>query len=171
MGWVEIGRLYRARGIRGELLGELDSSKPGRENDLTEVTLEREGRRRVVRVEQVWRHLGRPVFKFEGIDTMTDAEAWEGSEILAPESEVVAPEDGEFSHAALVGSQVVKLAGGETIGVVQAVEEFGGPPLLNVRTPDGRDVLIPFVHEICRSIDAEAKRIGVELPEGLLELQ
>ena len=77
--WVAIGRLRRARGIRGELLGELDSSEPGREDRLREVALETGGQRRVVRVEQVWRHDGRPVFKFAGIDSMSDAEPWQGA--------------------------------------------------------------------------------------------
>ena len=43
--WVAIGRLWRTRGNRGELLGELDSSDPGREQKLKEVALEMDGRR------------------------------------------------------------------------------------------------------------------------------
>jgi ribosomal 30S subunit maturation factor RimM len=35
---------------------------------------------------------------------------------------------------------------------------------------EGREVLIPFVPEICRTVDVQAKRIGVTLPDGLLEL-
>ncbi len=169
--WIAIGRLFRTRGLRGELTGELDSRVPGRETALREVTLEKEGRRQVFRVEEVWRHLGRPVFKFEGIDSINEAEPWENSAILAPESEVVPPGEGEYSHAALVGSQVVALGTGVAIGVVRGVEEYGGPPLLKVETADGREILIPFAREICRSIDAAAKIIGVELPDGLLELQ
>ena len=37
--WVAIGRLWRTRGNRGELLGELDSSDPDREQKLREVYL------------------------------------------------------------------------------------------------------------------------------------
>ena len=168
--WIAIGRLFRTRGIRGELTGELDSRQPGREAGLKELTLERDGRRRLVRVEEVWRHSGRPVFKFEGIDSISDAEPWEGAAILAPEPEVVEPGEGEYSHATLVGSQVVALQTGAAIGVVRGVEEYGGPPLLKVETVDGREILIPFAREICRTIDAAAKVIGVELPDGLLEL-
>jgi hypothetical protein len=62
--WVAIGRLWRARGNRGELLGELDSSEPGREEKLKVVALEVSGVRRQYDVEEVWRHAGRPVFKF-----------------------------------------------------------------------------------------------------------
>jgi 16S rRNA processing protein RimM len=182
---VSIGRLLRVRGNRGELVGELDSREPGREERLKEVTLELEDRRKAVRVQQVWRNRaiydGRPVFKFEGIDSISDAEVWQGAGILVVAEEVARTPEGEYSHADLVGSRVVHLASarveseepesGELIGVVEAIEEFGGPPLLRVRAADGREILIPFARSICKQVDVASKTIGVELPEGLLDLQ
>lgn len=171
---VLIGRLLRARGIRGEIVGELDSSEPGREERLDQVTLALGERTKTVRIEKVWSNPtiydGRPVFKFVGIDSMSDAEVWQGAGILVAEEEVEKPEDGAYSFADLVGSQVVQLASKEAVGVVEGVAEYGGPPLLQVRTPDGREVLIPFARSICREIDAASKIIGVELPDGLLDL-
>jgi 16S rRNA processing protein RimM len=171
---VLIGRLLRARGIRGEIVGELDSSEPGREDRLKDVTLELKDRTKAVRVERVWSNPsiydGRPVFKFEGIDSMTDIEPWQGAGILVAEEEVAKPEEGAYSFADLVGSRVVQAASGEEIGVVEGIAEYGGPPLLQVRCADGREILIPFAKSICQQIDAAAKTIGVELPEGLLDL-
>jgi 16S rRNA processing protein RimM len=166
--WVAIGRLWRTRGNRGELLGELDSSDPDRERKLREVALEVDGRRQVMRVEETWRHDGRPVFKFEGIDSISDAEKWEGAEMLVPASEVEPPEEGAFSYADLVGCKVV---GGAVIGVVTEVEAYGGAPLLKLEVADGREILIPFARSICKVIDVASKTIRVELPEGLLEQQ
>ena len=166
--WVAIGRLWRTRGNRGELLGELDSSEPDREQKLKDVALEKNGRRQVLRVEETWRHDGRPVFKFVGIDSINDAEPWEGAEILVPPSEVEPPEEGAFSYADLVGCKVV---GESEIGVVTEVEEYGGAPLLKVEAADGREFLIPFARSICKTIDVASKTIRVELPEGLLEQQ
>jgi len=80
------------------------------------------------------------------------------------------PGEGEYSHAELVGSQVVALHTGVKIGCVKGIQEYGGPPLLEVETGDGREILIPFAKTICKEIDAAKKVIGVELPEGLLEL-
>lgn len=167
-GWVAIGRLWRTRGNRGELLGELDSSEPDREQKLKEVALEKNGRRQVLQVEETWRHDGRPVFKFVGIDSINDAEKWEGSEMLVPLSEVEPPEEGAFSYADLVGCKVI---GDEVVGVVTEVEEYGGAPLLKLEAADGREILIPFARSICKVIDVASKTIRVELPEGLLEQQ
>jgi 16S rRNA processing protein RimM len=166
--WVAIGRLWRTRGNRGELLGELDSSDPDREQKLNEVALEVDGRRQVMRVEETWRHDGRPVFKFAGIDSISDAEKWEGAEMSVRASEVEPPEEGAFSYADLVGCRVV---GESEVGVVTEVEEYGGAPLLKVEAADGREILIPFARSICKVIDVASKTIRVELPEGLLEQQ
>ena len=172
--WVAIGRLWRTRGNRGELLGELDSSDPDREQKLREVALEVDGRRQIMQVEETWRHDGRPVFKFAGIDSISDAEKWEGAEMLVPASEVEPPEEGAYSYADLVGCKV--LGGGKEdavteVGVVTEVEARGGAPLLKLEAADGREILIPFARSICKVIDVATKTIRVELPEGLLEQQ
>ena len=166
--WVAIGRLWKTRGIRGELLGQLDSTEIGREEKLRDVALEVGGQRRVMRIEEVWRHDGRPVFKFEGIDSINDAEAFEGAEILVAPEDVAQPEEGAYAYRELVGCRVE----GESFrGSVEGVEEYGGPPLLQVKAEDGREILIPFVRAICKEIDVAAKVIRVELPDGLLEYQ
>jgi 16S rRNA processing protein RimM len=131
------------------------------------VVLESEGRQRPSEIEQVWNHDGRPVFKFAGIDSISDAEVWAGADILVPESERVQPEAGEYSHADLIGCSVVT---DRPIGVVKGIEEYGGPPLLKIEALDGREILVPFARAICREIDVAAKVIRVELPEGLLDL-
>ena len=165
---VAVGRLFRAWGNRGELGGEIYSPHPGRAEKLKEVTLERaNGKTRSARIERVWWHDGRPVFKFEGIDSISDAEPWAGADVLVADSERELPEEGAYSHADLIGCELwnrdVKS------GVVRAVEDYGGGPLLEVKLEDGRDVLVPFTLAICKEIDVAAKTIRAEVPEGLLD--
>ena len=150
------------------MVAEIYSTQPGREERLKEVRLEAGGRQRTVRVEQVWRHDGRPVFKFEGVDSISDAEQWSGAAMLVPESERAVPEEGEYSHADLIGCRLV--AKGEPVGVVIGVEDYGGAPLLKVQAADGHEILVPFARSICKEIDVGSKLIRAELPEGLLEL-
>jgi 16S rRNA processing protein RimM len=169
VGEVAVGKLIRTRGNRGELVAEIYSSHPGRAEELKEVTLDLDGRRRGASVERVWVHDGRTVLKFAGIDSISQAEEWSGADVLVPETERVQAGEGEFFHADLIGCRVIDRVDHERpIGVVKAVEDYGASPLLNIETPDGREVLIPFVRAICREIDVAAKTIRVELPEGLV---
>jgi 16S rRNA processing protein RimM len=164
---VAVGKLKRPRGNRGELIGEIYSSQPGRADRLKEVVLEAASRQQRFGVEQIWFHGGRPVFKFAGIDSISDAEPWSGADILVPEDERAAPELGEYTHADLIGC---KLLGPGELGVVKAVEDYGGRPVLVVESSGGREILVPFARSICREIDVAAKTIRVELPEGLADL-
>jgi 16S rRNA processing protein RimM len=171
--WIAVGRLIRARGIRGELIGEIYSSQPGRVEKLRSVMLALGGRQRTAEIERVWHHDGRPVFKFVGIDSMSDAEPWAGADMLVPEDQRAVPEAGEYSHADLIGCKVLDCSGKgneQPIGVVTGVQDFGSAPLLVVEAAGGREVLVPFVRAICSGIDVEAKIIRAELPDGLLDL-
>ena len=165
---VAVGRLFKAWGIRGELGAEIYSSHPGRAEKLRDVLLERaDGKTRPALVERVWWHNGRPVFKFEGIDSISDAEPWAGADILVADSEREMPEEGAFSHADLIGCVLWNRH--EKVGSVRAIEDYGGGPLLDVTLNGGGEVLVPFTLTICKEIDVAAKTILAELPEGLLE--
>jgi 16S rRNA processing protein RimM len=166
--WVPVGRIVRTRGNRGEVIAEIYSNQPGRAERLREVRLEKGSLSRVVPVEEVWMHDSKTVLKFEGLDSISDSEVWAGADILVPEAERVKPEEGEYSHADLIGCVVVDGRTGQQVGLVEEIESAGGPELLKV--VGEKEVLIPFARAICREIDIERKEIRVELPEGLLDL-
>ena len=165
--WVAVGRILRERGRIGELTAEIYSSQPGRAEKLKSVVLGLDGLKRPVQVERLWYHNGRPVFKFFGIDSISDAEVWRGADLLAPESERARPEQGEYSHAELIGCE---LWAPEPLGTVRGIEDYGGQTILRVEKTAGGEMLIPFAKAICREIDVARKIIRAELPEGLTEL-
>ncbi|HEY6342982.1 MAG TPA: ribosome maturation factor RimM [Bryobacteraceae bacterium] len=169
-GWVYAGRLIRARGNRGEFVAEVYSAQPGRAGQLKVVRLEKKGIGRLAQVERVWHHNGRPILKFAGIDSISEAETWEGADVLVDASARVLPVEGEYSYADLIGCAVLREDGEAQIGVVRGIEEYGGSVLLTVAAPDGREILIPFARSMCREIDTQRKRIRAWLPQGLDEL-
>jgi 16S rRNA processing protein RimM len=116
-------------------------------------------------VERTWMHGDHLIFKFEGVDTISDAEKLAGAEVSIPfEQRAELPED-EVFESDLMGCEVFD-ATGRSLGVVTDFQETGGTPLLQV----GNDLLIPFAKEICTKIELENKRIIVNLPDGLLDL-
>jgi 16S rRNA processing protein RimM len=164
---VAVGRILRERGRIGELTAEIYSSQPGRAEKLKDVVLSRAGLNRPVQVERLWYHNGRPVFKFLGIDSISDAQIWRGADLLAPESERARPKQGEYSHADLIGCEIWAP---ERLGVVRGIEDFGSQVLLRVEKTAGGEMLVPFANAICREIDVARKIIRAELPEGLSDL-
>lgn len=164
-----VGRLGRTRGRLGELKAEIFSRQAGRAERLGEVKLQKGPHARITRVESVWLHDGTPVLKLAGIDSISQAEAWEGADILVPPADLVQPEAGEYLHTELIGCTVWDEEKSRLLGTVRGIQEYGGAPLLEVDA-DGREVLVPLARSICREIDIAHKIIRAKLPEGLTEL-
>jgi 16S rRNA processing protein RimM len=156
--------LGKTRGNRGELTAFPLSGKPERFEALEDVFLFGAGQR--FEVESTWFHNGTLIFKFRGVDTISDAERLTGAEVRVPLSQRTPLEAGEFFQDDLVGCQVVERSTGQSLGKVSGWEDGGGSGLLVVEG----DLLIPFTRSICVEIDPAAKRIAVELPEGLKDL-
>jgi 16S rRNA processing protein RimM len=168
--WVAIALLGKPRGNRGELTALSLSSRPERFESLREVSLfggrvvpAMVGQR--VSVETTWFHQGVLIFKFRGVDTISQAERLTGAEVCIPRGERISLDPGEFFESDLVGSEVVERSG-ESLGRVRSLDDAGGSGVLTLE--DG--FMIPFVRSICVEIDPRARRIVVELPEGLKEL-
>jgi 16S rRNA processing protein RimM len=117
-------------------------------------------------IESTWFHGGTLVFKFRGVDTISDAELLYGREVRIPASERTVLDEGEYFQDDLIGCEVVDRRTGESLGRVTAWDDGGGSGLLVVNG----DLLVPFARSICVEIDPAAKRIAVELPEGLKDL-
>jgi 16S rRNA processing protein RimM len=164
--WISIAVLGRTRGNRGELTAESLSSKPERFARLKEVRLLGDPSADAASyvVEEVWDHAGELVFKFRGVDSISDAEKLRGAEVQVPTSERVQLGPDEYFHSDLVGCEVRDRGSSRVVGKVTSFEEYGGPPLLEI---DSGRVLIPFVKAICVDIRPDEKLILVEMPEGL----
>lgn len=172
-GWVTVALLGRPRGNRGEVTAVSFSSKPERYESLREVFLSpaRGAGDRLppparLTVEHTWFHNGTLVFKFQGVDTISDAETLAGSEVRIPFSQRVPLETDEFFLSDLVGCEVLDRRTREALGRVTGWDDSGGAGLLVLEG----DLLIPFARSICVAIDPAARRIEVELPAGLKEL-
>ncbi|HKA00652.1 MAG TPA: ribosome maturation factor RimM [Candidatus Solibacter sp.] len=167
--WVAIAIVGKTRGNRGEVTAVALSSKPERFEALKEVWLfgAAAGMSRGERfeVEHTWFHDGTLIFKFRGVDSIGAAELLFGSEVRVPAAARVPLDDGEFFQDDLIGCEVIDRRTGASLGRVASFDESGGAGNLVVG-----DLLIPFARAICVEIDTASRRIAVELPEGLRDL-
>ena len=109
------------------------------------------------------------ILKFAGIDSINDAEPLIGAEIQIPAEERAQLEDGATYVADLKGCHVIVLGRGEIGEVTDVTFGAGEAPILEIR--DGKkEYLVPLAQEYLRSLDIAAKRMDLDLPEGMLEL-
>jgi 16S rRNA processing protein RimM len=172
MTWDEmavVGRIARAHGIRGQVIVNLETDFPEtRFQPGAELFIERGGEVSTLRLTTVRFHRDRPVVGIEGVATMNDAEALAGSELRVPADQLAPLPPGTFYRHDLVGCRV-ETRDGQAVGTVSAVEGTMAGSRLVIDSARG-EILIPLANDICTTIDVDGKRIVVEPPEGLLDL-
>jgi 16S rRNA processing protein RimM len=190
--FVTVARILRARGNKGEVAAELLTDFPERLPEIKDMFLRAEsGGHREVVLLAFWverNHPGKGVFHFKGIDSINDAEKLRGMEVQIPFERRAKVPSGSFFVSDLIGCSVFELAAGTSavssspcslaeapalLGKVRDVyfpgEGQPGTPLLAVDTSRG-ELLVPLAQDICTTIEINARRIDVRLPEGLREL-
>jgi 16S rRNA processing protein RimM len=84
-----------------------------------------------------------PIARFAEVADRTAAEGLRGQLVTVSRGDLPPLEEGEYYHADLIGLPC-ETAGGEPLGTVVAVENFGAGDLLEIEKPDGRRALVPF---------------------------
>ncbi len=172
--FITVARLLKVQGRVGEILAELHTDFPERFEQrrvLFGWNAERDERREL-KLEDYWPHKGGMVFKFEGVDTIEEAEKLLRLEVQIPATERAELEEGAVYVSELLGCRVVETSqAARQIGTVVDVNFGAGTaPLLIVNSDSGREFMIPFVEGFLKKLDVKGKRIEMQLPEGMLEL-
>jgi 16S rRNA processing protein RimM len=177
--FVTVASVSKVQGRVGEVLAELHTDFPERFEQRRRLYAWKGAgnERRELKLEDFWPHKGGMVFKFEGVDSIEEAETLLRAEIQIPAEERAELEEGAFYVSDLVGCLVVETSRSERdvnpkgIGTVVDVNFGAGTaPLLIVNNEGGKEFMIPFVESFTKKLDVKGKRIEMQLPEGMLEL-
>jgi 16S rRNA processing protein RimM len=170
--FITLARVVKTQGRRGEVAVELRTDVPDRFREgmrLWALLETQTNERREVQVEDLWPHKEWLVLKFQGIESISDAEALVGAELQLPRSERAVLEPGRTYLSDLVGCTVFD--GEREIGPIEDVTFGAGEaPLLVVRSGANLPYEIPFAEAYLAQVDLERKQIRMRLPEGLLDV-
>ena len=163
---VQVGRIGRAHGLRGEV-GVRPSTDFVDRRFAPGATLRSEAGPLVV-VGHRW-HQGFLLVAFEGVTDRSAAEALRGRELwVTGIADDLVTDDDEFHDHQLVGLEVRPVGGAETVGRVREVRHLPSQDLLIVTTPDG-ERMIPFVTELVPRVDVAGGYLEVVPLPGLLD--
>ena len=176
--WITLAVVIKTQGRRGEVAVELHTGVPDRFRQNMRLWAlakdkDKDGQRREVTVEGLWPHKSFLVLKFQGIETISDAEPLVGAELQLPRSERARLEPGWTYLSDLIGCTVFD--GQREIGEIEDVQFGAGEaPLLVVRSkeqPDARlPYEIPFAEAYLEKLDLEHRQMRMKLPEGMLDV-
>jgi 16S rRNA processing protein RimM len=165
-----VGRIARPHGLRGQVIVNPETDFPAeRFHPGAELFVRRAGRVEPITITTVRFQQERPVIGLNGVEDMNAAAGLAGAELRVPvERLAILPPYTYYRHD-LIGCAVETKAG-TVIGRVDDVEGTIGGSRLVVAAEGGGEVLVPLAAEICTVIDPAAKRIVIDPPDGLLEL-
>jgi 16S rRNA processing protein RimM len=174
--FITLARVVKTQGRHGEVAAEMHSDVPGRFAAGMKLfalpkalNLKSQAARRELEVEDLWPHKGLIVLKFCGVDSMSDAELLIGSELQVPSVDRANLEAGWTYVSDLIGSTV--LDHGREIGRIEDVQFGAGEaPLLIVANDAGKKLDVPFAEAYLEGVDTAQRRVRMNLPEGMLEV-
>lgn len=162
-----VGRIGRAHGLRGEVTVEVRTDEPEvrfADGSVLVTDPESVGPLKIVHAKN---HSGRLLLTIEGIDDRTKAEHLRNTLLLADVDPEASSGEDEYYDFQLIGSSVA-MKDGAKMGEVTDVIHLPSQDLLAFQY-QGREVLIPFIHQFVPEVDIKAKRIVISPPPGLIE--
>ena len=172
--FITLARIVKTQGRRGEVAAEVHSNVAERFTrgmHLQALPRDQGSVRRELEIEEFWPHKGLLVFKFAGVDSISDAEALIGAELQVPRRERAPLEPGWTYVSDLAGCKVFDH--GREIGTIADVQFGAGeaPLLIMTGSNDSSKIFeIPFAEAYLESVDLSRRQVRMNLPEGLLEV-
>lgn len=158
---IIVGRIVAPHGVRGDLRIFPDTERPEMFKSLKTIYI---GRKRC-HLLSARPHKNVYIVHVEGVDDRNTAETLVHEVVEVPFSLLPKLEDGAYYYFQLIGLSVVT-EDGEAVGRLEEVMETGANNVYVIR--DGKkETLIPAIPSCVLSIDMDAGRMTVRLPEWI----
>ena len=166
-----VGRIGRPQGIKGEVTVQVRTDDPDTRFAPGAVLHTDPPERGPVTVAGARWQNGRLVVAFEGVADRTAAELLRETLVQVDARTLPPPEDEDEFHDHVLRGMAADLVDGSALGEVADVLHLPHGDVLVVRRDGtGTEVLVPFVKAMVPVVDVAARRLQVDPPEGLLDV-
>ena len=165
---VALGKILRAWGVKGELIIFPLTDDLKSFNQVQEVFIsDSEGKEVIHKIERSRIFRGKILLQLEGIESREKADTLKGKYIEINKEDVPLLSEGRYYLYDLVGCKVENQEG-KSLGEIKEVLLFPANDILVVRK-GSKEYYIPFIKNVVKKIDLQAKLVSIELLSGLLE--
>ena len=166
-----VGRIGKPQGIKGEVTLQVRTDDPDTRFAQGAVLVTDPPERGPLTVAASRWQNGRLVVAFEGVADRNAAELLRETLLQVDARTLPPPEDEDEFHDHVLRGMAADLVGGGRLGEVVDVLHLPHGDVLVVRRGDtGGEVLVPFVKAMVPVVDVAARRLQVDPPEGLLDV-
>lgn len=163
-----VGVITTTHGVRGEVKVFPTTDDPMRFKKIKKVLLDNGKEKRELEIAQARFFKNQVILKFKGIDNINDVEKYRKADLYVTREHAIPLEEDEYYVADLIGLTVISDED-ETLGEITDVLQTGANDVYVVETTDGKEILLPAIHECILNVDMEAKQMRVHVLAGLLD--
>jgi 16S rRNA processing protein RimM len=165
VGWVKA-----PHGIRGEVFIQLSAGRADWLNSLDKFFLIRIGEAgRDWPVKSARPHKDGLIVVLEGVETRNQSEELKRAQVYIPETWLQGqPGESIFLNEIL---NFTVIDNGVAVGVITGFASNGPQDLLRITRDGGAEALVPFVEDFIVRLDFENRKVEMNLPPGLLDIE
>lgn len=168
--FLNVGKIVNTHGLRGEVkvwphtdfpeTRFAPGSKLYLEDKITEAMLPLE-------VAAARAHKNVYLIKFKQFNHINEVERLKGSLLKIADDQFMELEEHEFYYHDIIGCDVVD-ENGEYLGRIKEILHPGANDVWVCQRPKGKDLLIPYIEDVVLEVNVQAKKITIQLLEGML---
>lgn len=163
---IEVGKIVNTHGLRGDVKVIAWMDYPEDFEQLTTVYIKTRTEMKKLTVKNVKYQKNNLIVSFDELKDINEAEPFKNSVLYADRDELGELPEGVHYIVDLIGLDVVNEEG-EKIGVLADVFNTGANDIYDVKRDGKKNLLLPVIDDVVKSIDTENGVITVHIMEGL----
>lgn len=165
----DVGKIVNTHGVRGEVRVQRISDFEDRFAIGEKVYIEADhGDFLELEIVSHRVHKQFDLLQFKDFDSLNEIEPFKGKMLQITEEQLAPLKENEFYHHEIVGCDVYTVSD-DMIGVITHILETGANDVWEVQSPEGKEILIPFIKDVVKKVDVKAKKVIIDPMEGLLD--
>jgi 16S rRNA processing protein RimM len=165
---LRVGVISSTHGVRGEVKVFPTTDDAKRFKELKTVLLDTGREHKELEIQSVKFFKNMVILKFKGYESINDVEKYKGKDLLIHREHAVELGPDENFIVDLIGLQVVTEDGKE-FGTITDVIKTGANDVYEVKTTEGKEVLLPVIRECVLDVNLEEGMVTVHIMDGLLD--
>jgi len=164
-----LGKIVKKYSFKGEVVLKLDTDEPDIYQNLDTVFLDLGEKLLPFFIEKILLQKSNQLrIRFEDVNNETDADAILKSDVYLPLTLLPELTGDQFYFHEVIGFILEDIKYGK-VGIINSVNDQTAQTLFVIKKGES-EILIPMINDFIKKIDRENKKVIVDTPEGLIEM-
>lgn len=165
---LRVGVISSTHGLKGEVKVFPTTDDATRFKSLKHVMMDTGSGHMNLEIQGVKFFKNMVILKFKEFDSINEIEKYKGKDLLITRDQAVTLGPDENFIFDLIGLRVVT-EDGEEFGTLTDVIKTGANDVYEVKTKEGKEVLLPAIRQCVLGVDLEEGTVTVHIMDGLLD--